>query len=723
MKMAPRKKTKPTQRKRLASKPASSPQASASGAAGTGKAQSFPVPGEATRFLDRFSRRGALAALALGLLAGVCYLPAMLWGGLIWDDFIWAQSSAVREWSGLSTIWSWPSRIHQEAHYWPLTYTTFWLEHKIWGLAPAGYHVVNVLLHLLNSLLVWRLLLRLSIPGAWVAAAVFAAHPVHVESVAWIIERKDVLSGLFYLAAVLVWLRFLKQPRPWRYGLALLLFAAGLLSKSIVVTLPVALLIVQWWKEGRIAVRDLRRVAPFFLVALLITAVDLSSIGSRHAFLDYSLAERMLVASRALWFYAGKLAWPTDLAVIYPRWDISLGDPWAWLYLAGATALAATLWFLRHRVGRGPLAGALFFAVTLSPVLGFVNHRYMQYSFVADRFQYLAGIGVIAVLIGAAVHGGGRLPVGLKLGTTGLLVVLLALLGTMTWRQAEIYRDRVAFYNHIVSLNPKARSAHYNLNIALARAGRREEALAAARMAVENRPGQAKDLSVLGAALIRTERYVEAEEILRRALEIDPGHKNTRRYLAEVLRKQADYEEALEAYRALLEIDPRDAQAHAYIGDVLLNLHRYSEAVKPLNKALILIKAAPSLTPDLPTAGLLHALLGKASWGLGRLEAGDEYFRRALELDPNNMVTIEYVAAAYFRQKRYQETLDLYRTLLEIDPDRAATHADIGATLHFLGRSEEAIRSLERALALDPTLETARTNLENMRKRVGQSGE
>ena len=238
----------------------------------------------------------------------------MLWGGLIWDDHIWSQSRAVLEWSGLSTIWSWPSRIEQEAHYWPLTYTTFWLEHKIWGLAPAGYHVVNVLLHLLNSLLVWRLLLRLAVPGAWVAAAVFAVHPLHVESVAWIIERKDVLSGLFYLAAVLVWLRFLEQPRPWRYGLALLLFAAGLLSKSIVVTLPAALLILQWWKEGRITVRDLRRLAPFFLTALLITAVDLSSVGSRHALLDYSLPERMLVASRALWFYAaswsGQPIWP-----------------------------------------------------------------------------------------------------------------------------------------------------------------------------------------------------------------------------------------------------------------------------------------------------------------------------------------------------------------------------------------------------------------------------
>ena len=718
--MAQIKKTRPNRRKRLALRAPSLPQASASGAAGIGKTQSFPVPGEATRFIDRFSRRDALAALALGLLAGVCYLPAMLWGGLIWDDFIWSQSRAVLEWSGLGSIWSWPSRIHREAHYWPLTYTTFWLEHKIWGLAPSGYHIVNVLLHLLNSLLVWRLLLRLAVPGAWVAAAVFAAHPTHVESVAWIIERKDVLSGLFYLTAVLVWLRFLEQPRPWRYGLTLLLFVAGLLSKSIVVTLPAVLLIVQWWKDGRIAVRDLRRLAPFFLVALLITAVDLSSIGSRHSLLDYSLPERMLVASRALWFYAGKLAWPTDLTVIYPRWDISLGDPWAWLYLAGATALAATLWFMRHRVGRGPLAGALFFAVTLSPVLGFVNHSYMKYSFVADRFQYLAGIGVIAVLIGAAVHGAGRLPVGLKLGATGLMVVLLALLGTMTWRQAGIYRNKVTFFSHIVSLNPKARNAHYNLNIALSRAGRREEALAAARMAVENRPGQARDLSVLGAALIRTERFVEAEEVLRRALEIDPGHKYSRRQIAVMLREQGRHEEALEAYRALLEIDSNYALAYAYIGDILVQLHRYAEAVEPLSKALTLINAARSLTVDLPTPGFVHELLGTALRELGRPQSGEAHFRRALQLNPRNMEELKQLARSHFRRKRYRQALELYRTLLENAPDVASTHANIGTTLYYLDRSEEAIQSLERALALDPSLDSARTNLEKIRKRVRQ---
>ena len=580
-----------------------------------------------------------------------------------------------------------------------------------------------MLLHLLNSLLVWRLLLRLAVPGAWVAAAVFAAHPLHVESVAWIIERKDVLSGVFYLTAVLVWLRFLEQPRPWRYGLALLLFAAGLLSKSIVVTLPVALLILQWWNNGRITARDLKRVAPFFPVALLITAVDLSSVGSMHSLLDYSLPERMLLAARALWFYAGKLAWPTDLAVIYPRWDISLGDPWAWLYLAGATALAATLWLMRHRIGRGPLAGALFFAVTLSPVLGFVNFGYMKYSFVADRFQYLAGIGVIAVLIGAAVHGASRLPAGLKSGATGLMVVLLALLGTATWRQAGIYRDTVTLFSHIVSLNPEARNAHIYLSSALTRAGRPQEALAAARIAVKQRPDHADAYATLGAALVRTDRFVEAEEILRRAQEIDPSHKENRHNIAEMLRLQSRYQEALEAYRAVIEIDPEHARAHAYMGDVLVRLHRYADAVESLNKALTLIKAAPSLRPNLPTAGLLHALLGKASWGLGRLQAGDEHFRQALELDPNDMVTIEYVAASHFRQKRYRQALELYRTLLEIDPDKATTHANIGATLYYLDRTEEAIRSLELALSLDPTLEMARTNLERMQKTVRQPGQ
>ena len=629
-------------------KPASSPKSSASDGAEFGKTPAPSVPGAATRFPDRFSRRDPLAALALSLLAAICYLPAMLWGGFVWDDYIWYQSQAVLEWSGLGAIWSWPSIIEEERHYWPLTYSTFWLEHKIWGLEPTGYHVVNVLLHLLNSLLLWRLLLRLAAPGAWVVAAVFVAHPLNVESVAWIIERKDVLSGLFYLTAMLVWLRFLQQPRPWRYGLALLLFVAGLLSKSIVVTLPVALLIVQWWKTGRITGKVLQHLAPFFLVALLITVADLYSYDSgRHDF-DYSWPERLLIASRALWFYVEKLVWPTDLSIIYPRWNISLGVPWAWLYLAAALVLAAVLWLARRRIGRGPLAGALFFAVTLSPALSFVNYGYMQYSLVGDRFQYLAGIGVMAVIVGAAVHGASRLPGRLKMGAMGLLMLLLALLGAATWRQAGFYRDNLSYFSHIVSLNPMARNAHLNLSKALMRTGRLEEALAAATIALEQRPDEARSYTWVGQVLANLNRLDEAEENFRRAQEIDPGRKKEIRGLV---------------------------------------------------------------------------FLGRMSWQWEQIEAAEKYLRRALELDPRNGEALEYLARSCLSRKRYQEALDLYRKLSEVDPDNATTHNNIAGLLHHLGQSEAAVRSFQRALSLDPTLEEARTGLEEVRKTLQQAAE
>ncbi|MXZ35035.1 MAG: tetratricopeptide repeat protein [Acidobacteria bacterium] len=622
-----RKKPRPSKQKRLAGEPASSTQAITAGAAGTGETRSFSLPLVGSRFFDRFSRREAPALLALTLLVGICYLPAMLRGGLIWDDFIWSQSPAVLEWSGLGAIWSWPPQIEGEKHYWPLTYTTFWLEHKIWGLEPAGYHVVNVLLHLLNSLLLWQVLLRLAVPGAWAVAAVFAVHPLHVESVAWIIERKDVLSGLFYLTAVLVWLRFLEQPRPWRYGLALLLFAAGLLSKSIVVTLPAALLIVQWWKAGRIGGRDLQRLAPFFLVALLITAADLYSYDLGRTNLDYSLPERVLIASRALWFYAGKLAWPTDLAIIYPLWHISLRDPWAWLYLAGAAALAATLWFTRHRIGRGPLAGALFFVVTLSPVLGFVNYGYMGYSLVADRFQYLACIGVMAVLIGAAVQGAGRLSGGLKMGATGLLLALLALLGTTTWRQAEIYRDDLTFFSHIISLNPEARNAHRLLSRELTKSGRLEESLAAARIAAEQQPDKAISYSMIGELLANLKRLDEAEENFRRAVEINPSREHELRILSVLGRtswEQGRLQAAEKHFRRVLDLDPRNREALKHLAGSYFKQKRWQEALD-LYRTLLEVDPEDANT---------HFNIGASLYYLGQPEAALQNFKRALSLDP-----------------------------------------------------------------------------------------
>ena len=547
-----------------------------------------PTGGEA------FTGRQALGVLALGLLVGVSYIPAALWGGFVWDDRGITESKAIHEPSGLWRIWLSPRDVLRwEAHYWPVVYTTFWLEHKLWGVIPLGYHVVNVVLHFVNTVLLRRLLGCLAVSGAWVVAAVFAVHPVHVESVAWVIERKDLLSTLFYLAACLTWVRFGAAPRvgSGRYLLTLALFVGGLLCKSIVVTLPAALVLWPWWKQGRVSGADWLRVVPFFAVGLGIVGADVAfSRLKENVVLDYSMAERVLIAAHALWFYAGKLLWPVGLAVIYPHWDVGVADPVAWGYVVAAGAVPAGLWGLRHRLGRGPLAGVVFFGVTLGPVLGFVDYGYMQFSFAADRYQYLASIGVLAAGVGAAAYGLGQSRYGAlgRWGGASVVLIVLVVLGTLTWRQAGIYRDRLTFYSHIVSHNPTARSAQYNFGTALLDAQRPEEALAAFRLATEQRPDHVKAHTNTGMALMRLGRTDEAATSLRRALAINPRHGISLLNLAAVEMRRGRHGEALALYQRLVEVEPRRAAAHAGMSIALRNLGRTDEALRSIDRALAL---------------------------------------------------------------------------------------------------------------------------------------
>ena len=619
-----------------------------------------------------------------------------------------------------------PSAIEKEGHYWPLVYTMFWLEHKLWGFDPTGYHIVNVLLHLANTLLLWHLLLRLAVPGAWVVAAVFAVHPLHVESVAWVIERKDVLSGLFYLSAAAMWMRFVEQPNPRRYAGSLALYAAALLSKSIAVTLPVTLLIWHWWKQGRVTATDLLRVVPFFAVGLVITVGDLSFYRSGGAVsFDYSLIERTLIAARALWFYAGKLLWPTNLAVIYPLWDICVADPLAWGYLVAAVSAAVALWYFRSQLGRGPLAGTLFFAVTLSPVLGFVDYGYMQYAFVADRFQYLAGIGVMAVGIGGAA----RLPDLWRPGTLAVAVVAVVVLGTLTWRQASIYRDGETFHRHIIALNPQARNAHFNLGDILYEQGRYAEALDAARIAVEQRPDFFGTHANLGAILNKLGRFEEAEKSLRRAIELNPQAKNAHRVLGKVLYNQGRYAEALAAIRIAVEQDPDFSEAHSNLGAIFSALGRFEEAETHLRRAIELnpqaknahrvlgkvlynqgryaealaaIRIAVEQDPDFSEA---HSNLGAIFSALGRFEEAETHLRRAIELNPQEVDLFRKLAEALMPQGRYDEAMDALAQSAKLDPaspQAAELHVLMGQIAEENGQLKAAAKYYMHALDIDP---------------------
>ena len=707
-----------------------------------GLASFFTAPGPPSDF----PYHAGLGVLLLALLVVASYYPVLL-AGFIWDDVAFTDAQPVREWSGIWDIWFHPESLAKEGHYWPVVYTSFWLEHKLWGFAAAGYHAVNILLQLVNTLLVWRLMLRLAVPGAWLIAAVFAVHPLHVESVAWIIERKDLLSGLFYLSAVLVWLRFMDEPRRGHYFLAMGLFVASLLSKTVTVTLPAALLVLYWWKRERVTMADVLPLLPFFVVGFAITLGDMSYYTSREILdLDYSFIERAHIAAQALWFYVGKLLWPTNLIVVYPFWEVGAANPIGWMYLAAAIALVAVLWLARERIGRGPLAATLFFGVTLSPVLGFVDYGYMQFSFVADRFQYLAGIGAMAALIGAAVHAAGRLPEAARKSALGAALLGIALLAALSWKQSHIYRDEIVFFEYIIAHNPQARDAHHNLGKALYEVGRMDEALVATRVAVEQRPDFAGAHNNLGLALKHHGELIGAEKAFRRGHKADPRDKKILQNLGEVIRWQGRHEESLDWYDAILKRDRNNSRAYAGKGNALFSLKRYDEAIVNLKKAL-------SLEPDMPQAPLLHTLIGDAAQELGRFEEARRHYEHALRIEPGlvqahaNLIgllldlqrpaeverrlqvvrdlstddpaNLQGVAELFRKREQYERALEWYDAVFRIDPDHTQAYAGKGEALFRLNRHEEAIKSLGQAVALEPDMPTVPT----LRVLMGESAQ
>ena len=652
---------------------------------------SAPLPSQpmvASRL--RVPPRVLAGAVALAAMIVAVYFPALT-GEPFWDDAVWAQEQLVLSWSGIRDIWLEPSAIRQEGHYWPIVYTSFWLEHKLWGLTPLGYHLVNVLLHLANTLLAWRLLAVLGLPGAWAAAAIFAVHPLHVESVAWIIERKDLLSTLFYLCAVLAWIR----PEGPRVMLAAVLLVAALLSKSMPVTLPVAILIWYWWRGLWPSWREAVGLGILFGISLTITLADLSLYTSRESLsLGYTFIERIQIAAHALWFYVEKLLWPVDLIMIYPHWEIGAANAGAWLYVVAAGAVAALLWVARHRIGRAPAAAAAFFALTLAPSLGFIDYGYMQFSFVADRFQYLAGLGVIVALTGTAAFLAARYRYARVIAPAALAAVLAAF-GILTWNQAGIYRNGIVFFEYVVARNPLARDAHLNLGAEYMNAGRTEEALEMGLIATELRPEHVGAHLNLGLAYMRLTRLAEAEESVLRALELDPRHRDTRQNLAEVLRQRGRHEAAAAHYREAISIDPDYAPAHAGLGQSLYQLGRYAEAVELFDRAINL-----GLEPLV--AQTLNLVAAQALGKLGRFSEAEARIATTAAEAPDDVRTAASLVALRFEAGQTGATAQSMRATLASFAGDADALYDFGESLATLKVNGQALTAYYAALDADP---------------------
>jgi protein O-mannosyl-transferase len=560
--------------------------------------------------------------LVLGLLLFVftlaVYQPA--WNGKpLWDDEAHITKIELRSPGGLARIWTEPGATQQ---YYPLLHSVFWLEYHLWGDSTLGYHVVNILLHFISAVLLVYILRRLKIPGAWFAAAIFALHPVQVESVAWITELKNTLSGVFFLAAVLTFLKYDREREKRAYALALGLFILGLMSKSAIVTLPVSLLAVFWWKRGKIDWKhDIVPLLPFFMVGIvsgLFTAwMELKIVGAEGSEFDFTIIERCLIAGRAVWFYLSKLFWPVDLIFIYPRWHVSQAIWWQYLFPVTALILAWVFWSLRNR-SRAPMAALLFFTAMLFPVLGFFNVYAFQYSFVADHFQYLACIGPIALAAGSvsalnSLKGSRQLMLGMA---------VLLMLGVLTWRQSGMYADDETLYQATIRKNPACWMAHNNLGLLLAELGRLDEAMAHYRKALELNPRYSEAHNNLGNLLAELRRTDDAMASYRKALELNPRYSEAHYNLGILLEELGRMDEAMAYYRKALELNPRYYGAHSNLGILLADLGRTDEAIVHFQWVL----------KNEPNSISAHSNLARAFELKGQLTDAAQLLQKALAL-------------------------------------------------------------------------------------------
>ena len=486
------------------------------------------------------------------LLVFLTYLPA-LHGGFIWDDEVCVTNNRLlHSLKGLWQIWFTPGTTQG---YFPLTFTSFWVDYHLWELNLLGYHVTNVLLQALNAILLWTILRRLSVPGAWLAAAIFAVHPVNVESVAWITERKNVLSGFFYLSSALACLRFWlpymttadsrAQGGPqttavglgnWKfYWLALCLYLCALLAKPATVALPVAVLLVVWWKRDKMGWRELLPLAPFLAVGMVMGLftiwVEKHFVGAVGREWAFSFLERCLIAGRAVWFYLGKLVWPHPLTFIYPRWEIHASQPLAYLPVLALIVVLFILWLNRKGWARPMLVALAYFLAMLFPVLGFFNVYFFRYSFVADHFQYLASIGPLTLAAAGISHLFGLFKKQ-ELALCGALVVAL---GAFTWQQCGTFADTETLWRDTLVKNPDCWMAYYNLGNVLAHQGQFDEAIENYRRAIQINPNSLQVMNNLGEALATKGQFDEAIENYRKAIQINPNFSGALNNLAWLL--------------------------------------------------------------------------------------------------------------------------------------------------------------------------------------------
>jgi len=585
-----------------------------------------------------WSKRDWFFCLILAVVTILAYQHA--WhGGFLWDDDAYIiNNELLTAPDGWRRIWF---SLDSPSQYFPFTYSTFRIEHALWGLDTTGYHWVNLLLHVGNALLVWAVLARLKVPGSWLAAAIFALHPVQVESVAWITERKNVLMGFFFLLTLLAWIAFVdkRSRRPWMfYCLALISYALALSAKATACTLPAALFLILWLQKKPITMRRFIQIVPFVVLGigmgLLAVWWERYHQGTnRGVFTFLSPMERILVASRAVWFYLSKIFWPSNLTFIYPRWNISPADLIDYIWLLAGIAACAAIYFIRRYFGRSVEVAAAFFVATLTPVLGFIMLFTFRYTFVADHYQYLACIGPIALASAGIVALSDRFTHYRAVIVSAALLVV-ASFGTLTWRQAATYSDIETLWRTTLARNPECWMAHTNIGIVFLQQGKIDDAIAHYRLALQMQADSWDAEYNLGTALVAKGQVDEAILHCERAVGMRPTDPDAQVSLGNALVAKGRIDEAIAHYQKAITAQPDHFLARYSLGHALLEKGEFEGAIQVCRSALLLR----------PSDADCQTTLAIALEEKGNPTEAIQHYQKALELAPKSISTLTNLA-------------------------------------------------------------------------------
>jgi tetratricopeptide (TPR) repeat protein len=608
------------------------------------------------------------------MLGVILVYSPVWWAGYVWDDHshLTANPCIVGP-LGLKEIWT-----TQRASICPLVFTTFWAEHKLWNLTPLPYHLVNIFFHAACAIFLWRLLRCLQVPGAWLGAALWALHPVQVESVAWITEMKNTESGVFFLLAGLFFVKYLKTVSTkkrvewnWNYVLTLVFAALAMTSKSSTVILPLVLCLGAWWVEGRWQWRTLIRLAPIFVMSAVVGTFTLwlgtLEPAAAHAQLARSWPERIATVGDAIWFYLAKLIWPHPLMVIYPRWKIDAREWYSYLPFLAAIVILVALWLKRETSTRPYFFALAYFLAVLLPFLGFIDQAFWRFSFVEDHLQYLASMGPLAlVAAGLARLSDFIIPRRLRLQSV-LATGVLLFFGALSWQRTWAYESNETLWTDELAKNSDCWLAHNNIGNVLFEQGKLDDAVFHFRKALEIKPDYAECYYNLGNVLVQKGQIEDAILQFRRASELKPDYADPKNNLGNIFFQKGQFDEAIVSYQSASDIDPANFK-------ILVNLAR--------------------------------ALDRKGQFARAIAE-----YEKAIEIDPNIAEVRFYLGNALSRVGQTDEAIDQYQEALKIAPNYAEAHNNLGIAYGEKGNLGAAITQFQEALRLKPNFSEATSNL------------